>query len=124
MKHKARHCNLAGLGKPRLGCHNKVFFRGIDIEKTDTGNFVLLHYQTLDFQDWLIHALRLSTDRKTNRFDLEKCQKYDDMPCHSCAIFRQFVHLNFSLYGMEELYSKVMCIESHLDAAGVTSMSC
>ena len=150
LKHQPRHCSLAGFGKPQEGCHNKVFFRGQDFVVTDLGNhfsqtkflnkcetegieagfqptnFVLVHYQTLDFNDWLTHALRMATDAKFNRFDLDQClEGHGDKPWHSCVIFREFVDLNFSLYGIQELYHRKQCnVEGYLDTAGVTTLSC
>ena len=150
LKYQPLHCKLSGFSKPKDNCYNKVFFRGSEFTETDLGNhfgsikflnacekegleagfqptsFVLIHYQTLDFHDWLVHALRMATDAKFNRLDLDdKCPKGHDKPWHSCVIFRELVDLNFSLYGIRELYHNKGCnVESYLDAAGVTTLTC
>jgi hypothetical protein len=115
LKHQGRHCNLAGFSKPVWGCYNKIFYRSEDFKETDIGNhfgqveslrkcekegveaafqptnFVMLHNQSMDFQDWLVHALRMATDAKFNQLDLDKCPKGNDQPWHSCPIFRDFL---------------------------------
>eukprot|EP00978_Attheya_sp_CCMP212_P028538 scaffold98809_cov31-Attheya_sp.AAC.1 len=151
LKHQAQHCSIAGFTKPTMGCNNKIFFRGKDFQKTDTGNhfglpecfetcikkgveasfqptnFVLLHYQTLNFQDWLVHALRIAHDENFNRLDLldsEPCPDGSE-PWQACPLFREFLALNFSLYDIRSRYHEMVChLRADLDARGVTTLSC
>ncbi len=149
LKHQARHCNIAGFSEAKGGCYNKNFYRSEHFKEVDIGNhygvvdsikkcekegieaafeptkFVLVHYQTLDFQDWLVHALRMATDAEFNKLVLDECPEGHNKPWHSCAIFKQFLDVKFDLYKMRELYKNKMCwMRPHVKADGIRRTSC
>ena len=87
--------------------------------------FVLVHYQTLDFQDWLVHALRIAIDEEFNKLVLDECPEGHNKPWQSCAIFKQFLDVMFDLYKMRELYKNIMCwMSPHVKADGIRRTSC
>jgi len=153
-KHQARHCRITGLTEGGLSCFNKVFFRGEDFVKTDNGNhhgttklggsnrriceekgveaayvptnFVLVHLQVLDFQDWFVHAVKVATDLGVNSFDKSSvCPAGQNKPWNPCPRFKRFFAANFSAYELRSMYFKEACVKKPFyDMDGITTMSC
>ncbi|KAL3924175.1 MAG: hypothetical protein SGILL_001209 [Bacillariaceae sp.] len=154
-KHVVPFCKVNSIvrkGRSAISsCFDKNFFRGEDFQFTDVGNhhghakyrdcvengtqavyaqsnFVLVHFQVTSFSDWLLHALRLASDRGFNRLDEYECPPQHSNPNHACPLFQQLRSMNFSMYGMRELYRSRHCSDakhwSYMSAANMTSMSC
>jgi hypothetical protein len=91
-------------------------------------NFVLVHFQVTTFVDWLIHALRLASDRGFNHLDKYECPPSHRSPWHACPMFQDFMAMNFSIYEMRQKYRKTYCgVGSHwafMSAANITARSC
>ncbi len=150
-RHSARHCMIPGISKGQLGCFNKNIFAGKDFTTLDNGNhhgpkektvewrlicetksleevyipsnFVLIHYQVLDFSDWLIHMLKRVVDYK---YELD-CDKPNPNwpPFHVCNAHKTAKAANFSVHEMSKIYDSMFCgMRSTYDTTSITTLSC
>ncbi len=150
-RHSPRHCNVPGITKGKFGCFAKNIFAGEDFTTVDNGNhhgpkektrewrmrcenegleaayipsnFVLIHYQVLDFNDWLIHMLKRVVDYK---YELD-CDKPNPNwpPFHVCNAHAKSKAANFSVNEMTKIYNQMFCtMRSSYDTSGITALAC
>mmetsp|Transcript_22031 Transcript_22031/g.27801 ORF Transcript_22031/g.27801 Transcript_22031/m.27801 type:complete len:409 (-) Transcript_22031:106-1332(-) len=150
-RHSPRHCNIPGISKGQLGCFAKNIFAGEDFTSVDNGNhhgpklktrewrvscetkglesayipsnFVLIHYQVLDFSDWLIHLLKRVVDYK---YELD-CDKPNPNwpPFHVCNAHAKAKAANFSVHAMQKIYGEMFCkMRATYDTTGITTFAC
>ncbi len=153
-KHKARHCLITGVTKAETACFSKVFFKGEFFHETDVGNhigaygrtqkqrvlkcraegventfiptnFVLVHYQVLDFNDWFIHFIRRTVDDK--RVQCEKVPEKGWLSFHPCTLIAEAFKTNFSIYHMKKVYKREVCernSRSYYNTSSITTLTC
>jgi len=137
-------------------CHDKMFMRGKDFNKTDAGNHIgathkfnfkavdrdctkrnvttyvpgqgktleivhhheqdrtsglfLIHLQTLNFEEWLLHALRGASDMNFNHFPNPNPECTGILAnFHYCWAWNNVVEARFDPKKMKELYRNEIC---------------
>ncbi len=151
-KFSPRHCDIPSISQGNMGCFAKNIFAGKDFTSVDNGNhhgpkdktsewrlicetksledvyipsnFVLVHYQVLDFSDWLIHMLKRAVDYK---YELD-CDKPNPNwpPFHVCNLHAKSKEANFSVHEMKNIYNHWVCSNrpGHYDINGIKTLSC
>ncbi len=150
-RYSPRHCNIPGITKGKIGCFAKNIFAGEDFTSVDNGNhhgpkektqewrmrcenegleavympsnLVLIHYQVLDFSDWLIHMLKRVVDYKYEG-DCD-IPNPNWPPYHVCNIHARSKAANFSVNEMTKIYNGMFCtMRSSYDTSGITALTC
>mmetsp|Transcript_15407 Transcript_15407/g.17611 ORF Transcript_15407/g.17611 Transcript_15407/m.17611 type:complete len:422 (+) Transcript_15407:119-1384(+) len=150
-RYSPHHCNIPGITKGKMGCFNKNIIAGKDFTTLDNGNhhgpkektvewrtncetngvestyipsnFVLIHYQVLDFSDWLIHMLKRVVDYK---YEMDCDKPESNWPLfHVCNAHKTAKAANFSVHEMTKIYDSWFCVmRSYYDTTGITTLSC
>jgi len=151
-KYTARHCLIAGVTVGHEGCFAKNFFEGKEFVGVDNGNhhgpkvkaqelrqlcetegleahyirtnFVLVHYQYLDFRDWMTHLFKRAIDYE---YETDCTKPNPDLPYHHvCNLYSMSKATNFSVHAMQEIYNDLVCHATgvHYDSSGITSLPC
>mmetsp|Transcript_5540 Transcript_5540/g.6803 ORF Transcript_5540/g.6803 Transcript_5540/m.6803 type:complete len:457 (-) Transcript_5540:742-2112(-) len=151
-KYMSRHCMVPGITRGKKGCFAKNIFEGKTFTTVDNGNhhgpkektpefrsicekgnfdqvyiqttFVLVHYQVVDFGDWLTHLLKRAVDYQ---YEMNCDEPNPNWPSHHvCNLYAQGKAVNFSISEMKKTYKGMLCANKalHYDTSHINALSC
>lgn len=150
-KHFSKFCAVPGISKGNLNCFAKNIFDSKEFESVDNGNhhgtkkkqkelrtkceneglesvyiptnFVLVHYQVLQYSDWFLHLIKRVVDYK-----YMDCN--DPNPSwpyfHVCNLYAKGLETNFSVNELTPLYEDLFCnnLRAYYQIDTMTPLSC
>jgi hypothetical protein len=74
-------------------------------------NFTIIHMQSIEFSDFILHRLRGASDKEFNKITKAKkgaCNPYGSSG-HYCDGWLELVDVSFDFYKMKDIYKKTKC---------------
>ncbi len=150
-RHYSKYCAVPGISQGKLNCFTKNIFEGKEFVSVDNGNhhgpkerekefrttcendgveavyiptnFVLAHYQVLQYSDWFLHLIKRVVDYKY----MDCSNPQPSWPYyHVCNLYAKGQETNFSVHELTPLYEDLFCenLRVYYDISTMTSLSC